>query len=121
MKPKRKLNKYQKLVEKFVKEKGKYLAKKDWGLEVKTGKKLYEIYPDEQFWLNLVLPFKLNSLAWFLSDEGKKHLSTSKLKNNLSLKRVNRYILEEEPEKYNIPDPKPKTIIEFINYGKTQS
>ena len=80
-KSKRRPNKYQRLISKFCKE-----PEKVWNnrgvvkREMAIAKKLFEYISEEKFWTKLYLPFKLNSLAWFLSDEGKTYLIKYKKK-----------------------------------------
>lgn len=47
-----------------------------WPREMKIVNSLFKIFPNEQFWNSLELKFKLNSLCWFLSDDGRKYLNT---------------------------------------------
>ena len=62
---------------------------------------------------------KLPSLAWFLTEEGKIFLSTEDKKKYLDIKAVEKIRLSENKigEDKNICK-KPKTLIEFITYGK---
>ena len=46
------------------------LSRGEWGREVKIGKELFEMYPDEEFWSQLDIGFYLNSLAFFKRKEG---------------------------------------------------
>ena len=50
----------------------------NWPREIKIAKKLLKLYPDFVVWSNLKLDFKLNSLAFFLMDEGKSQMSIFK-------------------------------------------
>ncbi len=57
------------LIKKFL----KYEAQNDvrhFARERFNARKLIEKCPNEQFWQGLSMDFKLNSLAWFLSDQG---------------------------------------------------
>ena len=65
------LNKKQ-FISKFVKD-SKSLV---WPREMKVVNTLYKTFPNAGFWQSLELKFKLNSLCWFLSDDGRKFLNT---------------------------------------------
>jgi len=56
-----------------------------WPKEMKMAKILFKIFPNEDFWNTLQLNFKLNSLCWLLSDEGRKFLNKEYKKFNLEL------------------------------------
>ena len=62
-----------------------------WPREMKMVNSLFKIFPKEEFWNSLELKFKLNSLCWFLSDEGRKFLNI-------------------EYKKFNFEPEKPKTF-----------
>lgn len=57
------------LVDKFVKSESA-----NWPREMKIAKHLVMMYPLPDMWLGLELGFKLNSLAWFLTEKGKQRL-----------------------------------------------
>jgi len=69
-----------------------------WPREMKIINSLLKIFPNDDFWLSLDLKFKLNSLCWFLSDDGRKFL-------NLEYKKF-----KFEPEKPQIFDLKNNNI-----------
>jgi len=46
-----------------------------WPKEMKIVKSLFRIFPNVTFWATLKLNFKLNSLCWFLSDQGRDFLN----------------------------------------------
>jgi hypothetical protein len=56
---------------KFVKDSSSLV----WPREMKIVNTIIAIFPDETFWRSLELKFKLNSLCWFLSDDGRKFLN----------------------------------------------
>ena len=96
MKKKRKPNKYQILIEKFCKDpssiwsnRGKVKA------EMAVAKKLYKLNSSESFWVKLYLPFKLNSLCWFLTSKGKSFLRLEQKRQKLDLKPKTSYSLGE--------------------------
>lgn len=105
------------LVTKFVDY--KKLSKGDWAREVKIAKKLLEKDPDIYF--KIKLDFNLNSLAWFLSEDGKlfvyKYLSDLRL--NLPSPEIVSLSDKVFGESMNLAK-KPQTIKDFIKkYGKT--
>ena len=61
---------------------------------MKMVKILFNIFPDENFWLNLKLNFKLNSLCWLLSDDGRKFLNQEYKKFNLELPEGKKFEIE---------------------------
>jgi hypothetical protein len=65
-----------------------------WPKELKILKTLFKIFPDENFWNGLELNFKLNSLCWFLSDDGRKFLNKEYKKFNLNLPEVQKFEIE---------------------------
>jgi len=56
---------------KFVKDSSSLV----WPREMKIVNTIIAIFPDDTFWRSLELKFKLNSLCWFLSDDGRKFLN----------------------------------------------
>jgi len=117
---KRKKNKYHFLVDKFIKE-PKKLKPKDWARETKIAKKLYDKYDSERFWRASLLNFKLNSLAWFLSEDGLKFLENNflilkfKLPQNKKVKLGKTIYVEDMDFK-----KKPKTTLDFLNNKDTR-
>jgi hypothetical protein len=55
----------------------------NWSGEIKLANRILKKYPDWSFWQKYVLEFKLNSLAWFLSKDGRTRLYLDYSKNNL--------------------------------------
>jgi hypothetical protein len=74
-------------IAKFVKKDASLV----WPREMKMVNSLFKIFPNDDFWNYLELKFKLNSLCWFLSDEGRKFLNI-------------------EYKKFNFEPEKPKTF-----------
>ena len=64
-----------------------------WPREMKMVSTLFKIFPNDDFWNSLELKFKLNSLCWFLSDEGRKFL-------NIEYKKFN--FEPQKPEKFDL-------------------
>tara|TARA_Y100000310_G_scaffold317910_1_gene371351 strand:+ start:352 stop:732 length:381 start_codon:yes stop_codon:yes gene_type:complete len=115
-----KTNKYNFLINKYCKE--PLLIWKDRSKikqQVHIAKKLYLINPDKDFWEKLYLPFKLNSLAWFLTSAGKNFLIIEKQKVNLSFGKREIFPLQKKrvgKDKKIIT--KPRTIFDFLNEEK---
>lgn len=61
---------------------------------MKMVKILFKIFPNEDFWANLKLNFKLNSLCWLLSDDGRKFLNKEYKKFNLTLPEAKKFDIE---------------------------
>ena len=86
----------------------------NWPREIKIAQKLLKEYKGYDFWNNLN-QIKLNSLAWFLTEEGQRFI-------NLEIKKQK--LKEPNKEKHNIEEKKigedkntcqkPKTILQFI-------
>lgn len=100
------------IVKKFIKD------KINWPREIKIAQSLIKTYKKYTFWNNLN-DLKLPSLAWFLTEDGKRFLATEDKKKYLDIKRAQEIPLSENKigEDKNICK-KPKTLIEFITYGK---
>ena len=112
----RRPNKYQRLISKFLKEpdsvwKNTSLVKR----EMAIAKKLFLKIKDEKFWVEAHLPFQLNSLAWFLSKDGIQFLNLEAKKLKIRLPQPIKYILEEdkcgEDKEVNKPQ---NTIMDFL-------
>jgi len=98
----------------------KYVSGKiNWPREIKIAQKLIKKFKSFEFWDNLInLKNPPPSLAWFLKNEGKAFLLKEYESFNLNL-NLNKIELEEykfyEDKKIC---KKPKTLLEFIRYGK---
>lgn len=91
----------------------------NWAREIKIAQTLIKTYKGYSFWNNLK-QVKLPSLAWFLTNEGKAFLAIERKKDNLSLdKKSNNIVLTENKagEDKKVCQ-KPKSLLEFISYGK---
>ena len=100
-------------------------AKKDmktlpWAREMKIMLQLIEKCPDPDFWYHARPDFELPSLAWFLTDNGRKYLNEKYLRftSDISTKREE-VILGEFKESENLsekenPKPKIKTLKDFL-------
>lgn len=101
------------IVKKFVK------GNINWPREIKIAQKLVKKFNSFNFWDNLKeLGSPPPSLAWFLKPEGKAFLLKEYENFKLDLNRQ-----EIKIEEYKIGEDKnicqkPKTLIQFIKYGK---
>jgi hypothetical protein len=101
----------------------KRLLKEDaniiWPKEMKMANLLFKIFPKESFWQNLNLGFKLNSLCWLLSDNGRKLLNKEYKKFNLNLPETKIFEIEnnnlafEDKKSYHLD--KALNLREFLN------
>ncbi len=86
---------------------------------MKVVKTLFQIFPDENFWDNLELSFKLNSLCWFLSDDGRKLLNTEYKKFNLNLPEAQKFEVDNNniafESKSSYYSDKSLNLREFLN------
>lgn len=113
---KKKSNKYQLLIGKFCKypaniwaNQGKVKA------EMAVAKKLYNLYPSRAFWEKIFLSFKINSLCWFLTSDGKLFLRTESKKQLLDFDAKPSYSLEKRKiGKDKKVTRKIKTIKDFL-------
>lgn len=102
-------------VKKFLKDSNNII----WPKEMKMVKSLFKIFPNEDFWKNLTLNFKLNSLCWFLSDDGRKFLNKEYKKFSLKLpetkifKIENNNIAFQSKKDYDLD--KALNLREFLN------
>jgi hypothetical protein len=109
-----KLNKKD-FVKKFLKEGSNII----WPKELKIVNNLFRIFPNEDFWNTLELNFKLNSLCWFLSDDGRKFLNKEYKKFSLNLPEAKKFEIEnnnvafENKKTYDLD--KALNLREFLN------
>ena len=102
-------------IKKFVKDSKNII----WPKEMKMVNLLFKIFPDQDFWNNLEIKFKLNSLCWLLSDDGRKFLNTEYKKFNLDLPETktfevdNNSIAFENKSSYALD--KALNLREFLN------
>lgn len=84
----------------------------DWANEIKTSKKLLKKYPDIRFWSSIDLGFRLNSLLFFISEEGKRLLKIEWQKFKFVSPPKTVYNLEDEKlgDDANIQNNKKSTI-----------
>lgn len=87
-----------------------------WAKEIKVAKKLLFLYKDINFWSNLEIEFKLNSLCWFLTYDGSQRLKTEFNKYNLTIPAKIEYIIDKQKYGEDISfEKKMENIIEFLN------
>ena len=117
MKKRKKINKYQRLIRKFLKDpdsiwKNVKLIKR----EMSIAKKLYVKVNNERFWKEADLPFKLNSLAWLLSEDGVKFLNLEALKLKLNLPSPIKYDINDQKigKDKRIKKTEQTTLMEFL-------
>lgn len=90
-----------------------------WPKEMKMAKILFNIFPNEDFWKSLDLKFKLNSLCWLLSDDGRKLLNQEYKKFKLELPEIKKFNIEnnniafENKKDYDLD--KALNLREFLN------
>lgn len=102
-------------VKKFLKDTKNII----WPKEMKMVKSLFKIFPNEGFWNTLELNFKLNSLCWFLSDDGRNFLNKEYKKFNLNLPEIKKFEIEnnniafENKKTYDLD--KALNLREFLN------
>ena len=115
-----KLNKYQTLIKKFIRDPDFiWSSVKLIKREIAIAKKLYSL-GDENFWNKASLSFKLNSLAWLLTEKGKEFILIEKKKQKLSVVKNETHALRKQKlgEDKKI-DHKPKNVLEFCrDYAK---
>lgn len=75
---------------------------------------VYKKFPEPEFWQRMVLPFKLNSLKWLLSEDGESFISQyiSEFKRPAPIKEVIELSGQKIGEDYEIK--KKKTRKDFI-------
>ena len=102
-------------IKKFIKDNKNII----WPKEMKMVKSLYKIFPNEEFWSSLELSFKLISLCWFLSDDGRKFLNREYKKFKLELPEIKKFKIEnnniafETKKSYDLD--KPLNLRSFLN------
>jgi hypothetical protein len=92
-----KQNNKRNFIKKFIKD-SSYIV---WPKEMKMVKSLYKIFPNEEFWDGLELSFKLNSLCWFFSDDGRNFLNKEYKKFNLNLPETKKFEIENNNIAFN--------------------
>ena len=105
---------YHFMVQRFLKE-DKDLTSRVWAREIKIAKKIFNLYPDIDFWNNIDLGFPLNSLAWFCSSEGKYALVIQRKRVSFKPKKSKSYLLSKKIGKNKKINKTKKTLMDFLN------
>jgi hypothetical protein len=86
----------------------------NWPREIKIAQKLIKQYKGDKFWNNLNSA-KLNSLAWFLTEDGIKFINLELKKQNLKeTDRISYSIKDKKVGEDKNTCQKPKTLLQFI-------
>ena len=86
----------------------------NWAREIKIAQKLIKTYKGYSFWNNLK-DLKLPSLAWFLTEDGKKFIAMEDKKLDLSFdKKETTQLNENKIGEDKKVCQKPKSLVEFI-------
>ena len=105
------------MVQRFLKE-DKDLTSRVWAREIKIAKKLFNSYPDVDFWNNVDLGFPLNSLAWLCSQEGKYALVIQRKRVDFNPKENETYPLSKKIGKNKKINKTKKTLMDFLDEPK---
>ena len=91
----------------------------NWPREIKIAQRLVKRFNSFDFWDNLKdLASPPPSLAWFLKSEGKAFILKEYESFNLNLNKEKVILQENKVKEDKNICKKPKTLLEFINYGK---
>lgn len=102
-------------IKRFLKDKKNII----WPKEMKMVNCLLKIFPNKDFWDGLKLSFELNSLCWFLSDDGRNFLNKEYKRFNLSLPETKKFSIDnnniafESKKTYDMD--KALNLREFLN------
>ncbi len=90
-----------------------------WPKQIKIAQKLIEDNPDLAFWQGFETKRKIYCLSWFLTKEGEESLLIHSRKRVLDLKAPAEHVIlgEKIGEDFKV-ESKPKTIFDFLKYGK---
>lgn len=106
------INKGQYLVWKFC----KFPESVNWPYEIAVSNKLLALHPID-FWKMASLSFKVPSLAWFLTSDGKNFMTLTLAKKDLDFSPKKSYHLEHEKiGEDTVVVRKPTTVFEFLNH-----
>lgn len=117
---KKKLTIQQLLIEKFLKSpESIWRDGRKRGEQLKLATDLSKLY-DRDFWEKLYLPFKLNTLAWFKTADGKEFIFIEYKKLFLNLDGPENIKLGKKVgrDKKAKKTKKPSTVLEFLNEKK---
>tara|TARA_B100000427_G_scaffold329426_1_gene345596 strand:- start:2272 stop:2658 length:387 start_codon:yes stop_codon:yes gene_type:complete len=86
--------------------------------EMKFTKQLIEKYPLRPFWEALPLKFAMDSLSFFIGEQGEAYLKIEYAKFCLDLKPPRKYDLADVKQQEDKRIPKKiRTVKDFIKYG----
>lgn len=117
---------YQFLIRKYLKPEKLIFDHKDFKAypksELAIAKKLFQKY-NVEFWIRTELSFKLNSLAWFLTEKGKEFLEKEAKEVKIEQMLLNFNKQNQTPEISNIkfeeniefPKEKNNNLLDFLN------
>jgi len=108
---------YHSMVNKFLRNVENFTQGK-WAKEIKLAKKLFNSCPDVRFWNQVELDFKLNSLAWFLSKEGKYALKVRGKMMKYSPPEPKEYKTQKRRIGRKSHVKRRKTLIEILDESK---
>lgn len=91
------------LVKRFLKEEA-YIPARDIPLFYKV----YDLFPDQKFWQGYTMEFQLNSIAYFLSEDGKNKLKSDIALFNLDMPVQLEYNLKQDKVGEDVIISKPK-------------
>jgi hypothetical protein len=98
------------LIKKFISS-----PKINWGKEIKIAKNILKRYDDKRFWSEISIDFKICSLAWFLTNEGKFFVSALQSKWTLANSQKKTYLIQEHKIGEDVEvSRKNKTIKDFL-------
>ncbi len=94
----------------------------NWRTEFPLWYGLWKAYPSVTFWTHHELPFALNSLAWFLTEQGQAQLASDWLVfhyDPASTPQVTPEVVDTTPqpaytEPYKPTPVRPRTVAEFL-------
>ena len=91
----------------------------NWRQEMPLAYQLYKAYPSVAFWTHHELPFALNSMAWFLTEQGKAQLESDWLVYHWTPPEASSEVgIDSAPQPvYNaptLPPARPRTVAEFL-------
>lgn len=91
----------------------------NWPREMNIANKLFEELDDVEFWKSVSLDFKLNSLAYFLTGDGRKVVENKQRAIKFEMPERETYTLEDEKVgEDKVILKKPKSLKEFIKQAQ---
>ena len=93
-----------------------------WAKEIKIAQKLLKLYPDVDFWSKISPAEKINTLSWYLTGEGKEWLIKSDVLKDFKFTNRKEHSLSKEKliDTEKVKPQKPKSIFDFLDYGKNK-